>query len=74
MVSLVFPQGASSITREIRREFSFFNETDTFLIFVIDLLSVLNESNRRVLFVTAQSSGYLVLHDLCYEVANYFPN
>ena len=41
--SLVSPQGAPSITREIRSEFRFFNENYTFGDFLIDLLTVLNE-------------------------------
>ena len=58
-----------SITREIRSEFSFFNENDTFVDFLIDLLSVLNELNWFLIgkywIVAAKNTGYLVLHNLC---------
>ena len=39
---LLIPEGSPSITREVRREFSFFDENVTFFDFLIDLLSVLN--------------------------------
>ena len=47
----------------------FFYEHDTFLDFLVDFLSVLNELNLFVIgeycFVAAKNKGYLVLHYFC---------